>query len=61
MEAGELKAGRAFGVTFQHGDEFMASLVGFRRENEVRQGSPFAHTGTPAHLTARSPRLVRKS
>jgi hypothetical protein len=45
MKAGELQAGRAFGVTFQHGDEFMASLVGFRRENEVRQGSPFAYTG----------------
>ena len=25
MKASELKAGRTFGVTFQHGDDFMAS------------------------------------
>jgi len=38
MKASELKAGRTFGVTFQHGDDFMTSLVGFCRENDVRQG-----------------------
>ena len=38
MRASELKAGRTFGVTFQHGDEFMASLADFCRENDVRQG-----------------------
>ena len=38
MKASELKAGRTFGVTFQHGDEFMPSLADFCRENEVRQG-----------------------
>jgi predicted DNA-binding protein with PD1-like motif len=38
MKASELKAGRTFGVTFQHGDDFMASLADFCRENEVRQG-----------------------
>ena len=27
MKASELKAGRTFGVTFQHGDDFMASLA----------------------------------
>jgi predicted DNA-binding protein with PD1-like motif len=38
MKASELKAGRTFGVTFQHGDDFMASLACFCRQNEVRQG-----------------------
>jgi predicted DNA-binding protein with PD1-like motif len=38
VKASELKAGRTFGVTFQHGDDFMASLARFCRENEVRQG-----------------------
>jgi predicted DNA-binding protein with PD1-like motif len=38
VKASELKAGRTFGVTFQHGDDFMASLAGFCRENDVRQG-----------------------
>ena len=38
MKASELKAGRTFGVTFQHGDEFMPSLAGFCRQNDVRQG-----------------------
>jgi predicted DNA-binding protein with PD1-like motif len=55
MKASELKAGRTFGVTFQHGDEFMVSLEGFCRENEVRQGyiptflagSPRAASETP--------------
>jgi hypothetical protein len=28
MKPSELKAGRTFGVTLQHGDEFMASLAG---------------------------------
>jgi len=38
VKASELKAGRTFGVTFQHGDDFIGSLVGFCRENDVRQG-----------------------
>ena len=38
MKASELKAGRSFGVTFQHGDDFIPSLADFCRENEVRQG-----------------------
>ena len=38
MKASELKAGRTFGVTFQHGDDFMTSLARFCRESEVRQG-----------------------
>ena len=38
MKASELKAGRTFGVTFQHGEEFMPCLAGFCRENEFRQG-----------------------
>jgi predicted DNA-binding protein with PD1-like motif len=38
MKATELKAGRTFGVTFQHGEDFMASLGGFCRENEIRLG-----------------------
>jgi predicted DNA-binding protein with PD1-like motif len=38
MKSTEVKAGRTFGVTFQHGDEFMASPADFCRENEVRQG-----------------------
>ncbi len=31
MKASELKTGRTFGVTFQHGDEFMPSLASFCR------------------------------
>jgi hypothetical protein len=31
MKATELKAGRTFGVTFQHGEDSMASRVGFCR------------------------------
>src|SRR2546423_282123 len=38
VKASELKAGRTFGVTFQDGDDFMTSLAGFCRENDVRQG-----------------------
>ena len=38
VKASELKAGRTFGVTFEHGDDFMASLADFCRENDVRQG-----------------------
>jgi hypothetical protein len=38
MKASELKAGRTFGVTFQQSDDFMASLAGLCRENEVRKG-----------------------
>jgi predicted DNA-binding protein with PD1-like motif len=39
MKASELKAGRTFGVTFQHGDEFMSSLAEFCRENEVQRAT----------------------
>jgi predicted DNA-binding protein with PD1-like motif len=38
MKASELKAGRTFGVTFDHGDDFMSSLASFCRANGVRQG-----------------------
>lgn len=38
MKASELKAGRTFGVTFDHGDDFMSSLASFCRDNGVRQG-----------------------
>jgi predicted DNA-binding protein with PD1-like motif len=36
MNATELKAGRTFGVTFQHGEEFMPSLADFCRQSEIR-------------------------
>jgi len=38
MKASELKAGRTFAVTFEHGDDFMSSLARFCEENSVRQG-----------------------
>ena len=38
MKASELKVGRTFGVTFDHGDDFMSSLASFCRDNGVRQG-----------------------
>lgn len=38
MKASELKAGRTFGVTFDHGDDFMSSLASFCQDNDVRQG-----------------------
>jgi predicted DNA-binding protein with PD1-like motif len=38
MKASEVKTGRTFGVTFDHGDDFMASLADFCREQGVRQG-----------------------
>ncbi len=38
MRASELKAGRTFAVAFDHGDDFMASLVTFCRDNDVQQG-----------------------
>lgn len=38
MRTSELKAGRTFGVTFEHGDDFMTSLAQFCRDNGVRQG-----------------------
>jgi predicted DNA-binding protein with PD1-like motif len=38
MKASELKTGRTFAVTFDHGDDFMASLAAFCRQHNVRQG-----------------------
>ena len=38
MKASEVKVGRTFGVTFEHGDDFMSSLASFCQENDVRQG-----------------------
>jgi predicted DNA-binding protein with PD1-like motif len=38
MKASELKAGRTFGVTFEHGDDFMSALTSFCQDNNVRQG-----------------------
>jgi predicted DNA-binding protein with PD1-like motif len=38
MKASELKTGRTFAVTFDHGDDFMTALSLFCQENNVRQG-----------------------
>jgi predicted DNA-binding protein with PD1-like motif len=38
MKAAQLTLGRAFGVTFEHGDDFLESLAKFCAENAVRQG-----------------------
>ena len=38
MKATEVTVGRTFGVTFEHGDDFMSSLANFCRENDLRQG-----------------------
>ena len=38
MKATEVTVGRTFGVTFEHGDDFMSSLANFCRENNIRQG-----------------------
>ncbi|WP_034270704.1 PPC domain-containing DNA-binding protein [Actinospica robiniae] len=38
MKAAELTLGRAFGVTFDHGEDFFESLTSFCAENHVRQG-----------------------
>lgn len=38
MKTSELKTGRTFAVTFDHGDDFMPSLTKFCQENSVRQG-----------------------
>jgi predicted DNA-binding protein with PD1-like motif len=38
MKASELKTGRTFAVTFDHGDDFMPSLAAFCRQHNVRQG-----------------------
>lgn len=38
MKAAELSLGRIFGVTFDHGDDFLASLAAFCAENRVDQG-----------------------
>jgi predicted DNA-binding protein with PD1-like motif len=38
MKASELKTGRTFAVTFDHGDDFMPALAKFCHDNNVRQG-----------------------
>lgn len=38
MKAAELTLGRSFGVTLDHGDDFLESLARFRQDNNVRQG-----------------------
>jgi predicted DNA-binding protein with PD1-like motif len=38
MKASELKTGRSFAVTFDHGDDFMPSLAKFCQDSNVRQG-----------------------
>lgn len=38
MRAHELTTGRTFGVTFDHGDDFMTALADFCREHSIRQG-----------------------
>lgn len=38
MRAHELTIGRTFGVTFDHGDDFMTALADFCREHDMRQG-----------------------
>jgi hypothetical protein len=38
MRTSELKSGRKFAVTFDHGEDFMSSLARFCRDNGGRQG-----------------------
>ncbi|MEW1837513.1 DUF296 domain-containing protein [Nonomuraea angiospora] len=38
MRASELTTGRTFGVTFDHGDDFMTALAKFCSEHGIRQG-----------------------
>lgn len=38
MKASQLKTGRTFAVTFDHGDDFTSSLASFCQQNNVRQG-----------------------
>lgn len=38
MKSAEFRIGRTFGVAFEHGDDFYATLSGFCSENDVRQG-----------------------
>lgn len=38
MKSAELMLGRTFGVTFDHGDDFLGSLARFCKENDVLQG-----------------------
>jgi predicted DNA-binding protein with PD1-like motif len=38
MRSQELTTGRTFGVTFDHGEDFLSKLAEFCRANEVRQG-----------------------
>lgn len=38
MQSTELKIGRTFGVTFEHGRDFFSELEAFCRTNGVRQG-----------------------
>jgi len=61
MKASELKTGRTFGVTFQHGDEFMACLASFCRENEVRQGHIPTFLAGSSRPTSSAPARSRKT
>lgn len=38
MKAAQLTLGRTFGVTFEHGEDFLESLAGFCADNAVHQG-----------------------
>lgn len=38
MKAAELTLGRAFGVSFEHGEDFLGSLATFCADHRVRQG-----------------------
>jgi predicted DNA-binding protein with PD1-like motif len=38
MKSSELKTGRTFAVTFDHGDDFMTALAAFCQQNNVHQG-----------------------
>ena len=38
MKAAELTLGRAFGVSFDHGEDFLESLAKFCADHQVRQG-----------------------
>jgi hypothetical protein len=38
MRASELTIGRTFGVTFDHGEDFLGALARFCKDHEVRQG-----------------------
>ena len=64
VHSAELTLGRTFGVTFEHGDELMTSLVDFCAEQGIKYGyipmfiGAFSHAkvaGTCRHADAQAP------